>query len=75
MASLFTADRHDTRGLNWTYLSYGPFERFEEYRDWLEQQSRGDDPLFFAIVNGDLSSVLDGFDSIDLRHQLESVTI
>ncbi len=34
----------------WTYLPYGPFADDEEYRRWLEQASRSDDPLFFAII-------------------------
>lgn len=49
--SLFAANRLDDRGLNWTYLSYGPFERFDEYRDWLDQQCRTNDPLLYAIVD------------------------
>lgn len=40
----------DARG--WTYLPYGPFEGIEEYRRWMDVACRGDDPLFFAIIDG-----------------------
>ena len=36
---------------DWTYLSYGPFESYAEYGAWLERVYRGDDPLFYAIVD------------------------
>jgi len=48
---LFAANALDSHGANWTYLPYGPFESFAEYRAWLEQQSGTRDPLFFAIVD------------------------
>jgi RimJ/RimL family protein N-acetyltransferase len=48
---LFAANALDSHGANWTYLPYGPFESFAEYRAWLEQQSSMRDPLFFAIVD------------------------
>src|SRR5438034_3202579 len=49
-AELHTAYLLDTEGRNWTYLPYGPFPRFEEYRDFLEQAALRDDPLFHAII-------------------------
>lgn len=48
---LFAANALDSLGANWTYLPYGPFESFAEYRAWLEQQSSTRDLLFFAIVD------------------------
>ena len=33
----------------WTYMAYGPFASFAEYRAWMEQACRGEDPLFHAI--------------------------
>lgn len=48
---LFAANALDPHGANWTYLPYGPFESFSDYRAWLEQQSSTRDPLFFAIVD------------------------
>jgi RimJ/RimL family protein N-acetyltransferase len=49
--SLHEANRLDADGRNWTYLFYGPFDRFAEYRAWAEAASRRDDPLFYAIVD------------------------
>jgi RimJ/RimL family protein N-acetyltransferase len=49
--SLFDAYALDPHGSGWTYLPYGPFEVFEDFRAWLEQQSSTRDPLFFAIVD------------------------
>jgi len=49
-AALFEANRHDKEGRNWTYLAYGPYERFEEYRAWVEQVCRAQDPFFHAII-------------------------
>lgn len=46
---LFAANQRDEQGLNWTYMPYGPFERFEDYQQWMENTCLGDDPLFFAI--------------------------
>jgi len=50
-AALFEADAADTNGRSWTYLAYGPFQDFRSYRDWLETNCLGDDPLFFAVVD------------------------
>jgi RimJ/RimL family protein N-acetyltransferase len=50
-AELFAANALDRDGRNWTYLSVGPFERLDAYRAWLEEASRGSDPLFHAIVD------------------------
>jgi RimJ/RimL family protein N-acetyltransferase len=48
---LFAANRADESGRMWTYLSYGPFDSFDEYVAWVRGASRSDDPLFFAIVD------------------------
>lgn len=48
---LFAANALDEEGRSWTYLPYGPFETLESYRDWTERSCRGNDPLFYAIVN------------------------
>ena len=50
-AELYEASRADVEGRNWTYLSVGPFDAFEPYRDWLASVVAGDDPLFHAIVD------------------------
>ena len=38
---------------SWAYLPYGPFASESEHRSWLEIQAASEDPLFFAIVDGD----------------------
>jgi RimJ/RimL family protein N-acetyltransferase len=50
---LWDANARDVQGRNWTYLSYGPFERFEAYEDWVCRVSEATDPLFFCIVTED----------------------
>ena len=47
---LFGANAQDVTGRSWTYLPYGPFPALEEYRQWLTEVSRTEDPLFFVIV-------------------------
>ena len=49
-ADLHAANLLDTQGRNWTYLPYGPFARLDDYRDWLERENSGDDPLRHAII-------------------------
>jgi RimJ/RimL family protein N-acetyltransferase len=48
---LFRANELDADARGWTYLPYGPFATFEEYRQWMHATCLGDDPLFFAIVD------------------------
>jgi RimJ/RimL family protein N-acetyltransferase len=50
-AGLFRANRSDPDARGWTYLPYGPFERFEDYLEWMHATCLGDDPLFFAILD------------------------
>jgi RimJ/RimL family protein N-acetyltransferase len=49
--ALYAANALDVEGKMWTYLSYGPFDAFESYRVWMDGFCRGDDPLFYAIVD------------------------
>jgi RimJ/RimL family protein N-acetyltransferase len=49
-AELFAAYQLDKEGRNWTYLPYGPFNRFEDYRDWLVRDSAGDDPFRHVVI-------------------------
>jgi RimJ/RimL family protein N-acetyltransferase len=49
--ALFAAFAEDADGRGWTYLACGPFPTAESYRAWAEERCRGDDPLFFAIVD------------------------
>jgi RimJ/RimL family protein N-acetyltransferase len=50
-AQLYAANALDPSGKNWTYLAYGPFESLEAYMAWMDRNSAGNDPLFFAIVD------------------------
>jgi RimJ/RimL family protein N-acetyltransferase len=50
-AALFTAQSADVDGRTWTYLPYGPFESLAAYRNWMDTQCLGEDPLFFAVVD------------------------
>jgi RimJ/RimL family protein N-acetyltransferase len=48
---LHAANTLDDVGRHWTYLPYGPFESLDDYRAWMDNACRGDDPLFHAIVD------------------------
>ena len=50
-ADLFAGNRLDVEGRNWTYLPYGPFEKLDDYRAWLEGIAKPEDPLFHTIVD------------------------
>lgn len=47
---LFEANRQDESNRMWFYLPYGPFDRLEDYRGWVQQNSVGDDPIFYAVA-------------------------
>ena len=48
---LYQANSLDQDGRSWTYLPYGPFASFTEYKTWLTLSAAGTDPLYFAILN------------------------
>lgn len=48
-ASLYAANAADP-GSMWTYLPYGPFEGYGDYKEWMEQMETSLDPIFYAIV-------------------------
>jgi RimJ/RimL family protein N-acetyltransferase len=50
---LHRANSADPTRRNFTYLSIGPFDTFEAYRDWMVAAEKSDDPLFHAIVDAD----------------------
>lgn len=49
--ALWHANALDASGANWTYLSVGPFARFDDYDGWLRAVAPGDDPYFLTIVD------------------------
>jgi len=50
---LYRANSADEQGRMWTYLPYGPFESLAAYRAWVEGVAGRDDPMFFAVVDGE----------------------
>ena len=48
---LFRANALDPSRRNFTYLSIGPFDTFDAYRQWMTLASRSEDPLFLAIID------------------------
>ena len=48
--SLHRANLLDREGRNWTYLPYGPFERLDDYLEWVRSVEGKADPQFFTIV-------------------------
>src|SRR5262245_24560952 len=49
-------DRHRANALdpskrNFTYLTVGPFDTFDAYREWMASATQSEDPLFHAIVD------------------------
>lgn len=49
--ALWNANALDATGANWTYLSVGPFARFDDYDAWLRSVATGTDPYFLTIVD------------------------
>ncbi|HEX6764532.1 MAG TPA: GNAT family protein [Polyangiaceae bacterium] len=47
---LFEANAESPDARSFTYLPYGPFGSFDEYRDWLRASRSADDPSFYAMV-------------------------
>lgn len=48
---LFSELSVDAEGRTWTYLPYGPFQRFEQFKAWLTSYCLGKDPLFYTIID------------------------
>jgi RimJ/RimL family protein N-acetyltransferase len=48
---LYEANSLDTEGRNWTYLSSGPFARFDDYLSWVTAASNMTDTVFYAIID------------------------
>lgn len=48
---LFAANSLDTENRNWTYMTYGPFENWDAFREWVNASAATSDPLFFAIID------------------------
>ncbi len=49
--ALYEAHALDAEGRNWTYLPYGPFASPKDVATWIRSAEKGEDPLFFAIID------------------------
>ena len=47
--ALWDAFSLDTDGRNWTYLSYGPYERLADFEQWVAESSASQDPQFYTV--------------------------
>ena len=73
--SLFAANSLDQHGLNWTYLPYGPFTSFTEYRHFLEQQAASRDPQFFAVIDLATNEAVGVASYMDIRPASGSIEV
>lgn len=48
---LFRAYAADPKGVNWTYLPYGPFPTLAAYHSWLAAKQASRDEAFFTLVD------------------------
>lgn len=48
---LFNVLAIDNQGESWTYLPYGPFDTFNEFKDWLAITMSDNDTLLYAILD------------------------
>ncbi len=48
---LYEAFIEDTQEANWTYLPYGPFKKFADFKVWLDAIYVSNDPLFFTVID------------------------
>ena len=47
---LYEAYAKDYDHSNWTYLPYGPFDSFSDFKAWLNSTCRDEDPLFHTVI-------------------------
>jgi len=50
-AELYEAVAEDRDGRSWTYMGYGPFPHYADYRAWADAAAKSSDPLFHAIID------------------------
>tara|TARA_Y100001934_G_C12234757_1_gene717174 strand:- start:361 stop:1071 length:711 start_codon:yes stop_codon:yes gene_type:complete len=51
VADLFDAFAKDAKGIDWSYLPYGPFNTPKLLEAWLEEIAELNDPLFYTIMD------------------------
>lgn len=55
---LYRAFGKDKEHRNWTYLPYGPFDKFSAFEAWLREDCVGEDPLFHAIIDAKMGKAV-----------------
>lgn len=58
LEDLFEAFQNDLDSSLWTYMSFGPFKGFGEFKEFLTEKSKSKDPLFYVIENIEDNKVL-----------------
>ena len=48
---LYQAFGTDQDQSNWTYLPYGPFDKFETFKEWMNENCNGFDPFFHTVID------------------------
>lgn len=56
-AQLYDVIVADKEGQTWTYLYYGPFEREQDFLEWLTIAAASEDPQFYAVVDNSGAAV------------------
>jgi RimJ/RimL family protein N-acetyltransferase len=74
-SDLFAANRLDVTGANWTYLPYGPFETLVEFKTWIENNCRNNDPLFFAIIDSTTNTAVGVASFMDIKPASGSIEV
>ena len=49
--ALYQAYGNDQDQRNWTYLPYGPFDEFTDFKTWLDSNCCNEDPLFHSVID------------------------
>lgn len=65
LSSLYKAFSLDVKGINWTYMPYGPFFNDEDFIKWAEASCFGDDPKFYTLSNSEGPAGLASYLRID----------
>jgi RimJ/RimL family protein N-acetyltransferase len=67
-ADLYQANAQDTNHKMWAYLPYGPFDTFDAYKAWMQDQCCQQDPLFYVITNREQALGLASYLRIDTKN-------
>lgn len=59
----------------WTYMTYGPFESYESFREWVQAFCTRDDPLFFAIIDRATEKVTGAASYLRIKPEFGSIEV